>query len=369
MFRLNQATAFCYRIFDIGEGLDLERSRALVAANASRLRLSREGSEYIQLSNPPLAFEVGTRTLQLKDGAHEAEVGVRLFDHGALSVILRLAIPPGTTLGALVPFSDDLSDSPAIEALATEVMASTRAAIQSAIHDPHLWEKNEGYTVFRVREVDGNPTAKQLLADPDLPRLVLGESREKNLSDTEAKDVLSHAYSYTDADLAVIDWNCAFLYEPPHFGANDVADLLEIANAQLLEFRYYDDVLDKELTRIYEQIEKNKGAGTLLRSPYKQLLRELMMTLIELSEFIERIENSLRIVADVYLARVYEGAVQQLRIPQWQLQVQRKQKLLSQTYQLLKGEVDTNRALTLEVMVVVLIVLEILVAMSPFLPH
>jgi len=49
--------------------------------------------------------------------------------------------------------------------------------------------------------------------------------------------------------------------------------------------------------------------------------------------------------------------------------VQRKQRLLSQTYELLKGEVDTNRALTLEVMVVVLIVLEILVALSPFIPH
>ena len=369
MFRLNQATAFCYRIYDIGEGLDLERARALVATNASRLRLTREGSEYIQLSNPPLSFEVGLRTLVLEDGPHEVEVAVRLFDHGALSVILRLTIPAGTPLEALVPLSDDLSDSKAIEALAHEVMASTRTAVTSAIFDPHLWEKNEGYTVFRVREVEGNPTAKQLLEAPELPRLVLGESREKHLSEAETRDILSQTFSYTPSDLAVIDWNCAFLYEPPHFGANDVADLLEIANAQLLEFRYYDDVLDKELTRVYDEIEKNKGAGTLLRSPYKQLLRELMLTLIELSEFIERIENSLRIVADVYLARVYEAAVHQLRIPQWQVQVQRKQKLLSQTYELLKGEVDTNRALTLEVMVVVLIVLEILVALSPFLPR
>ncbi len=369
MIRLNQATAFCYRIFDIAEGVDLERARALVTTDASRLHLAREGSEYIQLSNPPLTFEVGMRTLALKDGPREVEVAVRLFDHGALSVIFRLTIPRGTTLEALVPLSDDLSDSPAIEALAQEVMTTTRTAIAPAIQDGHLWEKNEGYTVFRVREIEGNPTVKQLLEAPELPRLLLGESREHKLSEAEIRDVLSHAFSYTENDLAVIDWNCAFLFEPVHFGANDVADLLEIANAQLLEFRYYDDVLDKELTRVYDQIEKNKGAGTMLRSPYKQLLRELMLTLIELSEFIERIENSLRIVADVYLARVYEAAVHQLRIPQWQVQVQRKQRLLSQTYELLKGEVDTNRALTLEVMVVVLIVLEILVALSPFIPH
>ncbi len=369
MFRLTTASALCYRIYDVGEEINLEQARALMHADTSRLRLSREGSDYIQLANPPLTYEVGPRPLKLKSGTHEADVGVRLFDHGALSVIIRVPIPAGTTLEALVPFSDDVSDNLELEALAHQVMTTIRTTITAAIQDAHLWEERESYTVFRVREIEGNPTAKQLCEAPELPRLILGEAREMNLSDTERNDVMSHAFSYTENDLAVIDWNCAFLYEPPHFASNDVADLLEIANAQLLEFRYYDDVLDSELSRVYDAIEKKKGAGTLVRSPYKQLLRELMLTLIEMSEFIERVDNSLVIVADVYLGRVYEAAVRQLRIPQWQVQVARKQKLLSQTYALLKGEVDTGRALTLEMMVVILILLEIVVAFSGLIPH
>jgi hypothetical protein len=369
MFRLTQASALCYRIYDVGEEIHLDRARELVKPDTSRLRLSREGSEYIQLANPPLTYEVGTRHLKLKSGMREVEVGVRVFDHGAMSVIIRVPIPAGSTLEELVPFSDDVSDNPEIEVLAHEAMESIRKTIAPAIKDAHLWKERESYTVFRVREVEGNPTAKQLAEAPELPRLLLGEAREKTLSEAERIDVLSHTFSYTEHDLAVIDWNCAFLYEPPHFASNDVADLLEIANAQLLEFRYYDDVLDKELTRVYDAIEKNKGAGTLVRSPYKTLLRQLMLTLIEMSEFIERVDNSLVIVADVYLGRVYEAAVRQLRIPQWQVQVSRKQKLLSQTYALLKGEVDTGRALTLEMMVVILILLEIIVAFSGLVPH
>ncbi len=369
MFRLTQASALCYRIYDVGEEINLERARVLVHTATSRLRLSREGSDYIQLANPPLAYEVGPRPLKLKNGLCEAQVGVRLFDHGALSVIIRLTIPPGTTLEELVPFSDDVSDNPEIDVLAHEVMTSIRKTIAPAIEDAHLWEERESYTVFRVREVEGNPTAKELSEAPELPRLILGEALETRLSQAERDDVMSHAFSYTEQDLVVIDWNCAFLYEPPHLASNDVADLLEIANAQLLEFRYYDVVLDKELTRVYDAIGQQKGAGTLFRSPYKKLLREVMLTLIEMSEFIERVDNSLVIVADVYLGRVYEGAVSQLRIPQWQVQVSRKQKLLSQTYALLKGEVDTGRALTLEVMVVILILLEILVAFSGLLPR
>jgi uncharacterized Rmd1/YagE family protein len=89
-----------------------------------------------------------------------------------------------------------------------------------------------------------------------------------------------------------------------------------------------------------------------------------MQRLIELSEFIERIENALKIVGDVYLARVYEAAVRQLRVDRWSEQVSRKHRLLQQTYGLLKGEVDTDRSLTLELMIVVLIVLEILMAVA-----
>lgn len=87
-----------------------------------------------------------------------------------------------------------------------------------------------------------------------------------------------------------------------------------------------------------------------------------MLRVIELSEFLERIENALKIVGDVYHARVYEAAVRQLRVDRWSQQVSRKHRLLQQTYGLLKGEVDTDRSLMLEVMVVLLIVLEVVVA-------
>ncbi len=54
--------------------------------------------------------------------------------------------------------------------------------------------------------------------------------------------------------------------------------------------------------------------------------------------------------------------MRRLRIPAWQASVTRKQQLLERAYQLLKGEVDTDRALTLESTIVVLIVTEIALA-------
>jgi uncharacterized Rmd1/YagE family protein len=98
-------------------------------------------------------------------------------------------------------------------------------------------------------------------------------------------------------------------------------------------------------------------------------MRELMLTLIELTEFIERVENSIKIVGDTYLARVYAGSLRALRVDAWQQTVTRKQRLLKETYELLKGEVDTGRSLGLETLVVLLILIELLLGLSNAIRH
>ena len=364
MIRLLDADLRAFRIYDVADAIGLEACRALSEKGgtaARRMKLVREGSEYIQLSNPPLFVELGTRPLTLGDATHQVQVAARLFDFGCVSVSLCLKLERGCTVEDLVPLADRITDAPEVDALALDEVKKLRAALEPALEQPHLWEQNEGYTVVLAREIEGAPDADELLGEPNLARLLVGEAKEKRLSAEEAREVLDEHYSYTPKDLVVIEWNGAFLYEPS--GSEDLVDLLEFANAQLLELRYYDHVLDAELSSVYDTIGEKKG-GSILYSPYRALLRRLMQRLIELSEFLERIENALKIVGDVYLARVYEAAVRQLRVGRWIEQVSRKHRLLQQTYGLLKGEVDTDRSLTLEIMIVVLIVLEILMALA-----
>jgi hypothetical protein len=351
----------CYRIYDIAEEIDLERARKVITEGARRLKLGRENGQYLELPNPPLAYELGRRVLAVRTGALTVEVLARLFDHGAASIVVSVPIEPGTTFEALTALADELYDSEALEALAAELIDSVRKTIAPALQGPHLWDQNESYTVIFAERLSsagivGQPNAEQVLAQVDLARLLLGEVAGPALSRRESEAVTQVRFSYTVDDLVVVDWNSAFVYEPS--GSRDIPDLLEIANAQLLEFRYYDDLLDAHIARIHDEVQR-KRHGSLFRSPYRGLARETLATLIDLSEFIERVENSLKIVGDFYLAKVYEAAVRRLRIPSWQASVTGKQQLLSQTYGLLKGEVDTDRALTLEATIVALIVLEI----------
>jgi hypothetical protein len=355
---IEKAHALCYRIYDIADEIDLEKARQVLAKDARRLKLSRENSQYIQLPNPPVAYELGRRVLALRGGPVTVDAAARLFDHGAASIILTVPIPEGATLEKLTAMADELYDSQALEALCGELIEGVRKTIASAVKERDTWEQNESYTVLLVERIRGDPTAEELLARADLARLLLGEVDSRPLSRAESDAVTQHRFSYTAEDLVVIDWNSAFVYEPS--GSRDIPDLLEIANAQLLEFRFYDEVLDGHIARIHDKVQAQRHRWTtLFRSPYRNLVRETLTTLVDLNEFIERVENSLKIIGDFYLAKVYEAAVRRMRIPAWQASVTRKHQLLAQTYGLLKGEVDMVRSHVLEATIVALIVLEI----------
>lgn len=365
---LEKAFALCYRLYDIADEIDLEKARRVLAQDARRLKLSRENSQYIQLPNPPVAYELGRRVLALRGGPVTVDATARLFDHGAASIILAVPIPEGTTFPQLTVLADELYDSQAVEALTGELLEGVRKTIAPAVHERRVWNQNESYTVLFAERIRGNPSAEEVFASADLARLLLGEVDSKPLSRGETDAMGQYRFSYSTEDLVVIDWNSAFVYEPS--GSRDIPDLLEIANAQLLEFRFYDEVLDGHIARIHDEVQARKhGLLSLFRSPYRDLVRDALGTLVDLNEFIERVENSLKIIGDFYLAKVYEASVRRLRIPAWQASVTRKLHLLEQTYGLLKGEVDTARSLTLETTIVALIVLEIALAFLRVFEH
>lgn len=357
-----KAQLLCYRVFDVAEEIDLERARQLVSEEARRLKLGREGSQYLELPNPPLTIDLGKRPLALRGGPVTVEAQARVYDHGAMSVQLRVPVQSGTGLDALIPLADELYDTAAVEALCSDIARGLRQAMAPAMLDAHFWEQSESYTVIFAERLSGNPSPEELLARPELTNLLLGEPLGTRPSEREREEVTQHHFSYTDQDLVVVDWNSAFVLEPS--GSMDIPDILEICNAQLLELRYYDEVLDGHLKRIYSEFQTKKARryGLFRRSPYQALARRVLATVLEMSEFIERVENSLKVIGDFYLAKVYEGALRRLRIHAWQESVTRKQQLLGNVYQLLKGEVEHDRSFTLEVTITILIVGELLLA-------
>jgi hypothetical protein len=363
-FRVADATVHVYRLFDVADAVDLAVAERAVSAPSSRLKL--EGAQTgaaLDIPRPPLHVHLGPRALPLADGPREAEASARVYDYGVVSVHYRLPVAPGTSLAELVPLAEELgaAPTPALDAAARAEADALSRALGAALERPHAWEGLETYHVFFVRRLEGSPPAAQVAAGAPLAELVLGETSAVPLSADERRDVMSHAFSYLADDLAVVDWNAAFVLEPS--GVEDIPDVLEFATAHLLELRYYDALLDRELHQIYDEMEAGRARGGPFTRRWLKLRRRTTALLLELSETIERLENAVKIIGDFYLARVYQGAVRRFRLPAWQESVLRKQKLLAGVHELMNDDADTRRAELLELTIILLILWEILYAL------
>jgi hypothetical protein len=361
---VQDGTLRVYRLFDVADAVDLVRAQALASGPASRLRLEGVHSgAAVQIPRPPLHLALGRREVPLASGPREAEASIHLFEYGVASVLYKLPIPPGTALEELVPLAEELAvlPTPALDAAARREAAKVCAALAPALERPHDWEGLETYHVFFVRAFQSPVEARQVLAQAPLARLLLGETSPVPLSAQEQEDVLKHHFSYLCDDLAVVDWNCAFCLEPS--GVSDIPDLLEFATAHLLELRYYDALLDRELHPIYDEMETRRGLPGLFTRRHARLQRRTAALLLELSEMTERLDNGVRIVGDFYLARLYQAAVRRFRLPAWQEDVLRKQRLLADVHRLLNDAADVRRAELLEVTIILLILWEILWAL------
>src|SRR2546422_9374395 len=106
----------------------------------------------------------------------------------------------------------------------------------------------------------------------------------------------------------MLTWNSALVVDPTE-GDSDVQLILEFANAQLLELRYYDAVLDAELPRMYDRIAESRAGRALFRRRYAALLAALQTLVADSTEIVERAENALKVTDDVFLARSEERRV------------------------------------------------------------
>jgi hypothetical protein len=365
--RVEDGAVLVYRLFDVADAIDLARAEAAVATPTSRLKLEgAQSGSALELPRPPLHLRLGAREVTLPSGKRPAEASAHVFDYGVVSIRYELPIPPGTSLAALVPLAEELFvwATPALDAEARREAEDVSRALGAAAERPHAWEGLESYQIFFVRRFQGSaPGAEDLLASAPVPELLLGETSGTPLSAVERADVLSHHFTYLEDDLAVLHWNSALVVEPS--GVRDIPDLLELATAHLLELRYYDALLDRELHRIYDEIEAGGSpVANVFTRRYRRLQRETAALLLELSEMIERLENAVKIVGDFYLARVYLSAVRRFRLPAWQGTVLRKQKLVADVNGLIGDAADTSRGELLEVAIILLILFEIVAAFT-----
>jgi hypothetical protein len=179
----------------------------------------------------------------------------------------------------------------------------------------------EDYVLFEFARVRGTKPADEALAALEPARLILAEP-DRELSPAAVEGHISRALSYYVDDAAVIGWNAALVLDPD--GSRDELEVLEVATARLLELRYYDRLLAKELASVYDAVARARGSFGLLRSPFEAVTRRAAQLFVEMTDLYDRVEGAITLVGDAYTARLYREASLRFRLDAYSAAVKEK---------------------------------------------
>jgi hypothetical protein len=356
------------RVFDLGGTLNLRKVRQILGpmAEAGAVQPTRALPEYVSFAAPiPLNLNELKMDLRTEDGA-PAHLSARLYEVGVLAVTLRCPAR-GANLADLAAYNNAPvvlnGQSTRRLQVFTSVFDNLKPRLKPALDEIFdVPVEAESYTSFCLIEA-GLP-AEQLFREQraQIAGLLIGEARPEKLFSGEIEDIVRNWHSYYSDDLTVTDWDAAFVVEP-NGRYEDLLYIFEVANLQLLELRKYDLYLDNTLERGYDEFERLSKGPPIFTSQARAMVRELSEVRMDLAEVTDEIANTAKFFGDWYIARVYLGLAQKLHIGDYHRSVEEKLATLNDLYQSVLSEIDRRQNILLELLIIILIVIEVLLAL------
>jgi hypothetical protein len=342
-------------LFDVAEAIDLQAATIAISSSVRATFAPKPATPaYIKYQQPPLLFDGAGVSIPSIDGFR---AGFKVFDYGVIS--LRLTRDFHGTWADLADVSDQLVENEALERQAENACRTVADRLKHVMTDPRRGPLTEDYLVFAIQGLSRPHTADEILAHHgDVIASVLRGERAP-LSGQEREEILRHRISYLANDLVIPTWNAAFVYDTPA-GTQAALEIVEFANSQLLQFRYYDELLDNALTGIYADIKKeSRWYHAMLGRHYARAARQVHAIFIDVNELTDRTENALKIVGDVYAARLFSLVGARLDLDRWKTNVGEKLKTLDDIYRFSVERLSMVRGEMLEMMIVAILVFEL----------
>ena len=346
--------------FDWGDEIDLDHAKRLAGAEEQKLsRRPRTPSSFAYRPSP-LYFALNEMELDLPEtGPVRSAAEATVFDFAGVSVDIR--IPFKLDKDRLPRLAGYLTDRDPLVQIAKDLVEPLHKRLLPSIRRP-LWSPfSEDYFVFHFPPGPPLPPPAVMLGPQEagwLARLVRMESGP--LSDEEIAEAIRLHLSYSPEDLFVPDWGAAVLIDRD---CNETLQTIEFVNLLLLEYRYLDERLDARLAAAYRLIHPPAHSWLPLWHTHHKPLRALGELKVEANSMIERPVNVLKLLGDQYIARVYSLLARRFHLEEWEQSNRRSLELVEGVYVVISDQAASFRTELLEIIVIVLILLEIVMAL------
>ena len=345
-------------LFDVAEEIDLNRLNNLLGKAPSRREpaFRQPAPEYVRFERPPVLEDLGICAI---NEGEKLQARIRYFEYGVASVEFQL--PFEGSWQTMLRMAPHWVMSPALEGRASALLRERLEPLREVLRKPYEGWVSEDYYVVQLDPIRGKNgqivTADELVQKhgTEIAQLVRGE--EQPLSRSETQEVLQSSMSYYATDLVVPGWVAAFVYDSPAM-ASPVIELLEYANSQLLEFRYYDDLLTRVLADVYKRLDVSRGLTARWRLASDA--ERLNTIRLDCQELTERTDNAIKFLSDMFYARVYRLASSRIGVTDYRDLVTEKLNTARDLYDSMVNEFHQARAFLLEVLVIIILIVEII---------
>ncbi len=344
--------------YDVAEAIEMESLRGILGPEAAPRpqSFSHRSPEYAQAQSALIVESAGPVALPTGE---KLDARIKYYWFGVVSVELTTGFD--CDFEALSPQSYRWMNAPEVEEAAEQLLRSRLDRCRPCLIKPSPKWLDEDYLVIDIesaRNTDGRSAtaAEMLQCHADLiTQLVRGELVP--LSAAEREEIVRSALSYYPNDLVVVGWAAALVYDKPE-ATPAVIDLLEYANTQLLEFRYYDELLTNLLTNVYSSLEGHESFWSRWRLARRAgRLNRIRLDIMDLAE---RTEYAVKFISDTYYARVYGVSSAKIGVNDYKTLVAEKLKTAGELYEFMVAQFNERRMFALEVVVAVLVLLDVI---------
>lgn len=341
---------YIFQSFDIGDVIDLERVKQENLLEQRSLHLSK----YFKNYHIPLEIELPESQIQSHcDSAKLHHFGV---------ITLRYKIPFTSTLASLRTKINEIDDF--YEERSLDDASAIFKSIKKVIKTPTFYHLRRSYVMIQVDTIEQIASKELLEQYGDMIASTLRFETE-TLSEYKKNEILQNAFGYYRGDLIVIDAEAAFVYDDEY---EELLDLFEFVNMQHLELQYFDRLLDEKLGAAYKEAQPLSIWTYLPMWGTVNVNRvgELGNLKVDISVITERLENSIKLTGEPYYTELYQALTTTLDLNMWKVSIEKKLAIIHDISDVYESKIRTVREDVFNVLVVILIFVECMVAIMHY---
>ncbi len=359
----------CY-VFEIGEGVKLNKASELIEGDTRRQLSSKKGSHerYFGYDPAPLISYEVTEPFQFNRFSTDRSFELTVFDIGVVLARYKINLPEGLPIEDLIELSILLGEDQRPQLDARQRVEVMLERIYPSVIRPCIEDITHGYYLFGIEslvETEGTNIPYVIDTHSGVIAQILRQERNE-LSDDVIGDALKYKLSYTPSDITIIDWDSAI-----RFGSEsrDVFGVIEFSLVQLLEMLYLDEKIDDHNDSAYEVFSENQSASVFksvalnvrraLTGRFKTTEAELAQLAVDSTNLAINVSSAINLIGDPTLVKIYGLASDRFRLQDLESVIDRKIRVLEGIYQKYTDRANARRGLILELVIIVLIGVEV----------